>query len=641
MAGKYRVFGAMFDRIFRNNLNANFDDIDTDIQAQKTRVDNLIVGTPQPSEVVDARGGLPVLKDRLDGFTMQLADMTSKKADVTYVDSKIGNIGNTKTFKGSILFASLPTSGNTAGDYWYVTDKTTNYCWNGSSWADIGNNVNLGDGTIDLNNLTDTIKTNITKGMLNGDILTYALNPKLGYISGAGAFSTASLYAAVIMDIIPNGNDIIIKFNKPYNWRKRTWNTSGTMNGTFVTGTSQTIVLSKYQTDVSKYALEIWGVNDAWGTVYNNSFLADVRSNMVMYSDVKPKFYQGAGTSATTGTTTFYLLNLNATTGCVSSVFPCKTNMILKNKRPDLYKIWVYANKTGLSYFDYLGSKTEYDLSKYVGMDMFIEIRHLSDNTYTDGMVDEVKNVFDITYKHKYDALSDITFYKGLFKNVICCGDSLTEGDQGSGPVNRITSFNYPYFLRQVTNWTVTNAGSSGITTQTYWNTIAAGGQNADVTIGTGQTVHRFIPSSFTAYDTMILYLGTNGGLTDTLDTDCPTGTPYTSYANTNTGSYCKIIEKSRADNPSINIILVKIWTGADPVGVTTTNVVIDKIAAKYNLFIIESNDPQFTDLNNKVYHPYDIHMSNIGYLNFANYVMKELCKICAVNESYFKITTA
>ncbi|MBT2682664.1 right-handed parallel beta-helix repeat-containing protein [Bacillus sp. ISL-37] len=72
--GKYRTLGTFFDRIFRNDLNSNFNDIDADVQAQKARVDNLITATPQPSEVVDARGGAPVLRDRLDGVDEQLAE---------------------------------------------------------------------------------------------------------------------------------------------------------------------------------------------------------------------------------------------------------------------------------------------------------------------------------------------------------------------------------------------------------------------------------------------------------------------------------------------------------------------------------------------------------------------------------------
>lgn len=71
-----------------------------------------------------------------------------QKAPISYVDTKIGNMGNTKTFKGSCLYSDLPVSGAKVDDYWYVTDKSTNYCWNGTAWIDIGNNLNIGKGTI-------------------------------------------------------------------------------------------------------------------------------------------------------------------------------------------------------------------------------------------------------------------------------------------------------------------------------------------------------------------------------------------------------------------------------------------------------------------------------------------------------------
>jgi hypothetical protein len=75
--GNYRTFGTALDRVFRNDLNNNFTDIATDIEAQKIRVNSLITGTPQPSEVVDARGGKAVLKDRLDAVDTSLAEMAS------------------------------------------------------------------------------------------------------------------------------------------------------------------------------------------------------------------------------------------------------------------------------------------------------------------------------------------------------------------------------------------------------------------------------------------------------------------------------------------------------------------------------------------------------------------------------------
>jgi lysophospholipase L1-like esterase len=84
------------------------------------------------------------LKERLDNSDTSLAE----KVNQTDFNAKFGSMGNTKTFKGSCTFAALPTSGMNVDDYWYVTDKTTNYCWNGTSWVDIGNNVNLGDKSV-------------------------------------------------------------------------------------------------------------------------------------------------------------------------------------------------------------------------------------------------------------------------------------------------------------------------------------------------------------------------------------------------------------------------------------------------------------------------------------------------------------
>lgn len=98
------------------------------------------------------------------GDIQEVNTQLAEKAEKTYVDTKIGNMGNTKTFKGSCLFSVLPTSA-TVDDYWYVTDRTTNYCWNGTAWIDIGNNLNIGKGIvgikeIDNNVVNDLFETN-------------------------------------------------------------------------------------------------------------------------------------------------------------------------------------------------------------------------------------------------------------------------------------------------------------------------------------------------------------------------------------------------------------------------------------------------------------------------------------------------
>jgi peptidoglycan/xylan/chitin deacetylase (PgdA/CDA1 family) len=69
----YKKFTNSLGRLFRNDLNQFVEEVDTDIKNQKQRVDDLITGTPQPSEVVDARGGMPLLRDRLDKVDAEMA----------------------------------------------------------------------------------------------------------------------------------------------------------------------------------------------------------------------------------------------------------------------------------------------------------------------------------------------------------------------------------------------------------------------------------------------------------------------------------------------------------------------------------------------------------------------------------------
>lgn len=180
-------------------------------------------------------------------------------------------------------------------------------------------------------------------------------------------------------------------------------------------------------------------------------------------------------------------------------------------------------------------------------------------------------------------------------------GDSLTEGDYGSvgGTIN-LQPLNYPYYFKAITGWTGTNFGKSGFTTKNVWDSIVS-------------TMNLSIK-----YNVVIIMLGTNAGLTDTLDVDC-VGDDYTLYAATQTGSYCKIIERIMLNCPTAQIFLCtppyNDKTGKKEYIVDTGNVV-KKIAARYNLQLIDVYAGLGVNkLNKNTFLPIDLlHFGQYGY---------------------------
>lgn len=227
---------------------------------------------------------------------------------------------------------------------------------------------------------------------------------------------------------------------------------------------------------------------------------------------------------------------------------------------------------------------------------------------------------------------NDIEFYKELFENVICIGDSLTEGDYETNGNYDVRIHSYPYFIQKLTGWTVTNSGASGSTPTTYWGFIQTG-QDTTFTGYSGESHHRYIPTNFASYDTAIICLGENEGLTDTLtaDTTITTGQTYLNYANTNTGNYCKIIEKLLADNPKIKIFLCAVPQNKDKK--VSTNAVIQQIANKYSLPYLDLyNYCIMTEDLASLYMCNDPHYNKLGYLTLAKTIKQLICEYVSNN---------
>ena len=233
------------------------------------------------------------------------------------------------------------------------------------------------------------------------------------------------------------------------------------------------------------------------------------------------------------------------------------------------------------------------------------------DTTYNFGIKDSIIDEENLT-KRVRDKLnrefssstieSADKFYYAIHRKGICIGDSLTEGYHTSTDIDNNRS--YPAYLSRLTNWEITNAGQSGITVSGWYDAHISKYKYVD-------------------YDFAIIYLGTNGGMTDSLiqDTTISEGQTYKNYANTHTGSYCKIIETILEQNPKCKIYLIR-WDGT-----TTANVTI-QIAKKYGLDTINLLDHTYFNLQDSKYHTDGTHFNSLGYMCFAKNVLNFLEKI-------------
>ena len=101
---------------------------------ERTWLENIKEGNAN-MEVSQARGAYPNLRSRLDEVDNKQRQTTTQLAQKANKDE----VTNVITPKGTLAYASLPTSGNEVGWYYYCPDGdgthgAGNYVWNGKSW---------------------------------------------------------------------------------------------------------------------------------------------------------------------------------------------------------------------------------------------------------------------------------------------------------------------------------------------------------------------------------------------------------------------------------------------------------------------------------------------------------------------------
>ncbi|MBM6615643.1 SGNH/GDSL hydrolase family protein [Desemzia sp. RIT804] len=273
----------------------------------------------------------------------------------------------------------------------------------------------------------------------------------------------------------------------------------------------------------------------------------------------------------------------------------------------------VFFNEAGTPIASYQGDQQTPE--KYLFIEKEIEVpegaSYFIASQYNDGNLIS-NNQISVELK---DAVYDLNKLAGdpiTRLDVLNVGDSLTEGDYGSNPAGtkNVKPENYPYFLQKYLGCKVNNKGKSGYTATAWWVNMA-------------QTI------DYTQHDIMLIMLGTNGGLTDTLleDTTITDGQTYLDYADTNTGDYCKIIEHAMNQNKALQIILLTPPHVGDMRPLNKTNAqntkpVVYKIAERYKLPVIDMDKAGFNDYNQSFFQPIDqLHFGLEGYKRMGTYI--------------------
>lgn len=196
------------------------------------------------------------------------------------------------------------------------------------------------------------------------------------------------------------------------------------------------------------------------------------------------------------------------------------------------------------------------------------------------------------------------------FDNIVCIGDSLTYSQVWTGAATARQAYRtYPQILGKLCGTdSVTVYAKSGDTTIANWTRY-----NSQVSPQTNALA--------------IIYLGTNGGLTDTLDEDAPADADPSTWADTNTGCYAKWVNKLLS--LGYKVLLIKPF-GTSSQTTSLTKEVVGKIGARFGAAVLES----FRSADDK-YHYYPdlsgtngVHYNDLGYAWFASNLIHQVSKL-------------
>ena len=211
---------------------------------------------------------------------------------------------------------------------------------------------------------------------------------------------------------------------------------------------------------------------------------------------------------------------------------------------------------------------------------------------------------------NKDDSLSYAGNPLMCYDNMLFIGDSLTASQvwTSADPSGvRTAHKTYPQIMAYICNCSQTTLAGSGYTAKMWWDNFK-----------------NRIPILNNAL--AVVYLGTNSGLTDTLEEDAPESDPIEDWADTNTGDYAKII--STLKTKGYKILCVKPFEGGGDLA--TTKKVIEKISDRFGCCRV---DAPFS-LERKYYLYPDMsgangaHYNDLGYSWFAGALINAVASL-------------
>lgn len=208
------------------------------------------------------------------------------------------------------------------------------------------------------------------------------------------------------------------------------------------------------------------------------------------------------------------------------------------------------------------------------------------------------------------------------FSNALFIGDSLMEGaywyyDDAGEKTFDFTVKTIPEFYRRMTGAEVTAAGYSGIGAETWYK-------------------EKSLPD-YSAYDLVIIWLGTNDGYTaGQFENGVKPFDDFDAYSEDPTGYYCRIVASVKESNPKAHIVLCTVFDGGNFNGDSTlesTNETIKRISGYYGCQLCDMSWLRLEE--GREYHAGidNIHLGVYGNLCAAEYLYDEISQ--AVRDDY------